>query len=74
MSILEKFVAFANNLPAHRQDEIDAALAALMDSFSSGLAFSPGELTELDRRMSAPKPCFADPDVIAGLLGRSLPA
>lgn len=70
MTILEKFVAFAEQLPAARRDEIEAALAALMDSYSSEYQFAPDELAELDRRVAEPHPRYSSSEEIDALLQR----
>ena len=52
MSVLEKFVAFAEALPADRRREVDEILAVMMDSGSLGDEFTPEEIAELDRRVA----------------------
>ena len=70
MTILEKFMAFAEQLPAGRRDEIEAALAALMDSYAREFDFAPDELAELDRRVAEPHPGFASREELDRLLQR----
>ena len=52
MSVLKKFVAFAEALPADRRREVDEILAVMMDSGSLGDEFTPEEIAELDRRVA----------------------
>ena len=70
MTILEKFIAFAERLPAASREEIEAALTALMDSHAREYDFSPEELAELDRRVAEPRSGFADSDEVDRLLRR----
>lgn len=70
MTMLDTFVSFARDLPADRLQSVEAALAALMESYSEQYAFSDRELSELDRRVAEPKPAFADDDEIAALFGK----
>ena len=52
MSVLKKFVAFAEALPADRRREVDEILAVMMDSGSLGDEFTSEEIAELDRRVA----------------------
>ena len=52
MSVLKKFVAFAEALPADRRREVDEILAVMMDSDSLDDEFTPEEIAELDRRVA----------------------
>ncbi|QGN54787.1 hypothetical protein [Novosphingobium sp. Gsoil 351] len=70
MSILEKFVAFAEALPDERRAEIDEILAAIMDSDDPEFGFTPDELAELDRRMADPDPQYADPAEVEAVFRR----
>lgn len=70
MTMLETFVSFAKGLPADRLQSVEAALAALMESYSERYGFTDAELNELDRRVAEQKPAFADPAEIAALLGK----
>lgn len=71
MTILEKFVAFAERLPAARRDEIEAALTALMDCYTREFEFTSAELEELDHRVAEPRPRFASSEEIDRLMQRS---
>lgn len=70
MTMLETFVSFARGLPADRLQSVEAALAALMESYSERYGFTGSELSELDRCVAEPKPAFADPAEIAALFGK----
>ncbi len=52
MSVLEKFVAFAEALPADRRREVDEILAEMMNSDSLDDEFTSEEIAELDRRVA----------------------
>jgi len=70
MTVLDTFLAFAKGLPADHLQSVEAALAALMDSYADRHEFTPTELGELDRRVAEPKPAFAAPENIATLFGK----
>jgi hypothetical protein len=70
MTILDTFLSFAKGLPADRLQSVEAALAALMESYSERYAFTDEEMAELDRRVAEPKPTFADSAEIAALFGK----
>jgi hypothetical protein len=74
MTVLDKFVSFAQGLSADRREAIEAALAALMESHSPAYDFTVDELAEMDRRVADPNPGFADPDEIAKLFGKPFAA
>lgn len=74
MTMLDKFISFAEGLSAERREAVEAALAALMDSYSSDYEFTPNELEEIDRRVAEPKPRFASPNEIEKLFGKSFGA
>ena len=74
MTILEKFVAFAEGLPEDRRQAFEELLADLMAGESSDGEFTPEELAELDRRMADPNPEYADPKDIAAIFGTTFGA
>ena len=74
MTVIEKFIHFANGLPAGQMDSVEAALSELMESFSPKYEFSAAELTELDRRVAEPKPQFAGKGQIEALFGKPFDA
>ena len=67
MTSLEKFVSFAQALPADQLESVEASL-------SEQYGFAPEELAEIDRRMADPDPQFSSKADIAGIFGRSFPA
>ena len=70
MTMLETFLSFAKGLPADRLQSVEAALAALMETYSEQHAFTQNELSELDRRVAEPTPAFADPADVTALFGK----
>lgn len=74
MTSLEKFVSFAQGLPAEQLESVEASLSALMESLSEQFAFSPDELAEIDRRVANRDPQFSSKADIAGIFGRSFSA
>jgi hypothetical protein len=74
MTLLEKFMSFAQTLPADQLEAVEASLAALMESLSEKFGFSPQELAEIDRRVADPAPEFSSQQDIAKLFGRPFSA
>ncbi|WP_417323144.1 hypothetical protein [Erythrobacter aureus] len=72
MTMLEKFVAFAQSLPAESRHAVEGTLAVMMASYSDEGAFTSIELDELDRRVAEPNAEYVAPEAIADLLGRSI--
>jgi hypothetical protein len=70
MSIFDKFMAFANGLPADQRESVEEGLAALMESLSTKFDFTPAELAEIERRMVEPNPEFSKPADIARIFGK----
>lgn len=70
MTILDKFIAFARALPAEGREQMDLALAALMDSYDSRYDFTAEELNELRRRAEETDPQYSDPQDIAEIFGK----
>lgn len=70
MTVLDTFVSFARRLPADRLQSVEAALAALMETYSERYDFTDSERNELDRRVAEPKPTFADPADITAMFGK----
>lgn len=56
MTSLEKFVSFAQALPADQLESVEASLSALMESLSERYGFAPEELAEIDRRVANGNP------------------
>ena len=74
MTVLEQFVSFAKGLSSDRRESVEAALAALMESYSDKYGFTGDELAELDERTGKTDPEFSDPDEITRLLGKPFSA
>ena len=70
MSILEKFVAFAEALPDDRRVEIEEILSDLMGAGSANCEFSAEEIAELDRRCADESEGWIDGDVVREKLRR----
>ena len=70
MTVLDKFVTFARELPKERLDMVEQALGTIMQSNDPDFDFDQAELAEIDRRLSA-KPVYASTDSVNKLLRRS---
>ena len=70
MTVLEKFVAFANGLPSDRRESVEEALADLMATLSAEYDLTAEEGEEIDRRVAEPKPTFSHPEAIAKIFGK----
>jgi hypothetical protein len=74
MTILEKFLSFANALPAKQLGGVEDALAEIMESYSDRYAFSEAERDIIDQRVAEEHPTFAQPDNISKLFGKPVSA
>jgi hypothetical protein len=74
MTIIEKFLSFANALPANQLVGVEDALAEIMESYSDRYAFSDAERDVIDQRVTEEQPAFAHPDAIAKLFGKPFSA
>jgi hypothetical protein len=74
MAILEKFVQFAERLPADRLSSVEAALAEIMESYSDRYVFTSSEQQIIDRRVAESKPEFSTSDDITKLFGKPFSA
>jgi hypothetical protein len=74
MTSLEKFISFAQALPADQLEAVEASLSALMESLSEQFDLSPQELAEIDRRVANPAPEFSSEAEIAKLFGQPFSA
>jgi len=70
MTVLDKFIVFANALPSDKRECIEESLAALMKSLSSEFDFTSDDRAELERRMADPNPEYADPVAVAQIFGK----
>lgn len=74
MAILEKFVQFAERLPADRLSSVETALAEIMESYSDRYGFTPSEQQTIDQRVAESSPEFSVPKDIATLFGKPFSA
>ena len=74
MAILEKFVQFAERLPADRLSSVETALAEIMESYSDRYGFTSAEQQRIDQRVAQTKPEFSTSDDIAKLFGKPFSA
>lgn len=74
MTVLEKFLQFAERLPAERLSSVEAALAEIMASHSDRYDFNAAELAMLDQRVAEEQPAFSDSGDIAKLFGKPFSA
>jgi hypothetical protein len=70
MTVLEKFMAFAEALPSAERQEVETLLASIMDAHAGEFDLTVEELAELDRRMAGPNPEYADPAEIEAIFRR----
>lgn len=70
MGILESFFAFAKGLNGERLRAVESDLAALMEAYSDRFAFTPEEISELDRRVAESNPKFAGTDEVERIFGK----
>jgi hypothetical protein len=70
MTMLDKFMSFAKDLPADRLESVEESLAALMESLSERYEFTPDQLAELDQRMAEEHPEYASEDTITKIFGK----
>ena len=70
MTILEKFLHFAERLPADRLNLVEAALAEIMESYSDRFAFTPSEQQVIDQRVAEAKPVFSNGQDITEIFGK----
>ena len=74
MTVLEKFLHFAERLPADRLNSIEIALAEIMESYSERYDFSVSEKQMIDQRMAEAHPAFSSSEDIAQLFGKPFSA
>jgi len=70
MTILKKFVAFAETLSAEERREVESLLASIMYGRSVEFELTAEEEAELDRRMAEPDPEYAGPEEIEAIFRR----
>ena len=74
MTILEKFLQFAEQLPIDRLNSVETALAEIMESYSDRFAFTPAEQLMIDQRLAEVKPEFASAEDVSKLFGKPFSA
>ena len=70
MSVLEKFVAYAEALPDEQRLEIDELLESIMVAELPEFELTQEELAETLRRLADPNPEYADPAEIEAIFRR----
>ncbi len=70
MTVLEKFLHFAERLPMDRLTSVEVALAEIMESYSDRFAFTPSEQQIIDQRVAEPKPEFSSSEDITKIFGK----
>jgi hypothetical protein len=74
MAILEKFVQFAERLPADRLSSVEVALAEIMESYSDRYGFTASEQQIIDQRFAESNPEFSSSDDIGKMFGKPFSA
>ena len=70
MTTIEKFLHFAERLPADRLNSVEAALAEIMESYSDRHDFTASEQRLIDQRVAETKPDFSNSEDITQLFGK----
>jgi hypothetical protein len=73
MTKIDKFVAFARDLPREQLDAIEARLDEIMESYSPEHDLTDAEIAEVKKRMADPDRKRADRDAVARIFGQQLP-
>jgi hypothetical protein len=74
MTILEKFLNFAERLPADRMNSVEVALAEIMESYFDRYGFTSSEQETIDQRVAKAKLRFSSSEDIATLFGKPFSA
>jgi hypothetical protein len=74
MTVLEKFLHFAEQLPADRLYSVEAALAEIMECYSDHYDFTASEQHLIDQRVTETKPEFTSTEDISQLFGKPFTA
>ena len=74
MTILEKFLQFAERLPTDRLNSVETALAEIMESYSDRYGFTSSEQQMIDQRVAETEPAFSSSEDIAKLFGKPFSA
>jgi len=74
MTVLQKFLTFAENLPAGKAKDVGAALLTIMSSYENESLLTPEQEAENRRRFSIKNRKYAKTSEVEELLGRKLPS
>lgn len=74
MTVLEKFLQFAERLPSDRLNSVETALAEIMESYSDRFAFTESEQQMIDQRVAEPKPELSSIEDISKIFGKRFSA
>lgn len=74
MTVLEKFLQFAERLPTDRLNSVEVVLAEIMESYSDRFAFTQSEQRIIDQRVAEPKPEFSTSEDISKIFGKPFSA
>lgn len=74
MTVLEKFLQFAERLPTDRLTSVEIALAEIMESYSDRFAFTQVEQQIIDQRVAESAPEFASKEDISKIFGKPFSA
>ncbi len=74
MSVLEKFLQFAEKLPTDRLTSVELALAEIMEIYSERFDFTQPEQQIIDQRVAETVPQFASKEDISKLFGKPFSA
>lgn len=74
MTILEKFLQFAERLPTDRLNSVETALAEIMESYSDRYDFMPLEQRVIDQRVAEARPEFSSAQDITKIFGKPFSA
>ena len=74
MTVLEKFLQFAERLPTDRLNSVEVALAQIMQSYSDQFVFTQSEQQIIDQRVAETAPEFSSREDISKLFGKPFSA
>lgn len=74
MTMLEKFMAFAKDLPADSRESLEITLAQIMDSYSGKYDLAPDQLADMEKRMAEENPEYPSQEAITVIFGKSFSA
>ncbi len=74
MTVLEKFMVFAKDLPADRLESVEEVLAALMETYSEKYDLTADQMAEMEKRMAEKNPEYASQEAITAIFGKPFTA